>query len=152
FNLLDWPVSRAVLQPDGSCCGQASGSIAGRFDGCEIALMNQTDLNSLLPVILLTTWACALLAVDLWIPKDRKGLTALLAALGLILTLVASLLTAPGDGQTGFNGMVARDGFSGFLNALLIVIGLLGIAVGYGYIRRMNLERGEYYSLILFSV
>ncbi len=114
--------------------------------------MTQTDLFTLLPVILLTTWACALLLADLLIPKDRKGLTAALAALGLLLTLIVNLLTTPTDALTGFNNMVVRDGFSAFLNALLILIGLLGVAVGYGYIRRMNIERGEYYPLMLFSV
>jgi NADH-quinone oxidoreductase subunit N len=112
--------------------------------------MSQTDFATLFPLILLTTWACVLLLVDLFIPKERKGLTALLAALGLVVTLIAGLFT-PGS-SVGFNNMVVRDGFSSFLNVLLLLIGLLGIAVGYGYIRRMNIERGEYYSLILFSV
>ena len=37
--------------------------------------------------IILTVWACILLLLDLFIPKDRKGITALLAALGLAVTL-----------------------------------------------------------------
>jgi NADH-quinone oxidoreductase subunit N len=48
--------------------------------------------------------------------------------------------------------MVVADGFSTFVNALLLVSGLLGVALAYGYIRRMGLERGEYYTLLLFSV
>jgi NADH-quinone oxidoreductase subunit N len=38
------------------------------------------------------------------------------------------------------------------VNALLLVSGLLGIALAYGYIKRMGIERGEYYTLLLFSV
>src|SRR6185369_7890891 len=48
--------------------------------------------------------------------------------------------------------MVVLDGFSVFVNALLLVSGLLGIGLSFGYIKRMNLERGEYYTLMLFSI
>lgn len=113
--------------------------------------MNQNDFSTIFPLILLTTWACVLLIVDLFIPKERKGWTALLAALGLALTLGFSI-ASPADGMLGFKNMVVRDGFSNFLNALFCIIGLLGISVGYGYIRRINIERGEYYVLLLFSV
>ena len=113
--------------------------------------MTQADLNTIFPLILLTVWACALLLVDLAIPKERKGITALLAALGLALTLGFTLAQI-GIQQTGLNGMVVADGFSIFINALLLVSGLLGIALAYGYVKRMGLERGEYYTLLLFSV
>ena len=48
--------------------------------------------------------------------------------------------------------MVVLDGFSTFINALLLVSGMLGIALAYGYVKRMGIERGEYYILLLFSV
>ena len=114
--------------------------------------MSQTDLSTIFPLIFLTTWACVLLIVDLFIPKDHKGRTALLAAIGLALTLGFTLAGAANAETSGFNNMVKHDGFSTFLNALFCVIGLLGISVGYGYIRRMSIERGEYYVLLLFSV
>jgi NADH-quinone oxidoreductase subunit N len=113
--------------------------------------MTQIDLLTILPLIVLTAWACALLIVDLFVPQQRKGWTALLAAVGLALTMGISL--AQGSGElVGFKDMVVRDGFSGFLNVLFLLIGLLGVATGYGYIRRMNIERGEYYPLMLFSI
>jgi NADH-quinone oxidoreductase subunit N len=102
-------------------------------------------------VIALTLWACVLLVVDIFIPRESKGLTAFLAALGLALTLGITLMQT-GSRSLGFNGMVVLDGFSTFLNALLLFSGLLGIALAYGYIKRMGLERGEYYILLLFSV
>jgi NADH-quinone oxidoreductase subunit N len=48
--------------------------------------------------------------------------------------------------------MVVLDGFSSFLNVLFLASGLLSIAIAYGYLKRMGLERGEYYMLILFSL
>lgn len=113
--------------------------------------MNQVDFYVLLPLILLVAWACALLLADLFIPRERKWLTALLAALGLALTL-GFTLSQLGLQNSGFKGMVMVDGFSVFVNALLLLAGLLGVALAYGYVRRMGIERGEYYTLLLFSI
>ena len=115
--------------------------------------MTQADLNltTIFPLIFLTIWSCALLLVDLVIPGTRKGITALLAAAGLGLTLGFTLAQI-GAQQMGFHDMVVLDGFSIFVNALLLVSGLLGIALAYGYVRRMGIERGEYYTLLLFSI
>ena len=114
-------------------------------------MLQASDFSAFSPLILLTAWACVLLLVDLFIPKNHKGFTALLAALGMALTLVFTL-TKAGQQQIGFNGMVVLDGFAVFVNALLLVSGLLGVALAYGYLKRMGLERGEYYTLLLFSV
>jgi len=113
--------------------------------------MTQSDLYTILPIIILVAWACVLLLVDLFIPKERKGWTALLAAVGLAGTLGVTL-TQAGRELAAFNGMVMLDGFSSFLNALFLASGLLGIAIAYGYLRRMGIERGEYYTLLLFSI
>ena len=113
--------------------------------------MTQADFYTLLPIIVLTVWAVALLLVDLFIPKERKGWTALLAAAGLALT-AGFALSQTGQESYGFNGMVVLDGFSTFVNILLLFSGLMGIALAYSYLKRMGIERGEYYSLMLFSV
>lgn len=99
----------------------------------------------------LIAWSCVLLLVDLFIPKGRKGWTALLAALGLLLCLGLTISQA-GWVSSGFNGMVIHDGFSFFLNILFLGSGLAGIAVAFDYLRRMDIERGEYYILLLFSI
>ncbi len=113
--------------------------------------MTQVDFYVLLPLIILVTSACALLLADLFIPKERKWLTALLAAFGLALAL-GFTLSQLGLENTGFKDMVVVDGFSVFVNALLLLTGLLGVALAYGYLKRMGIERGEYYTLLLFSV
>jgi NADH-quinone oxidoreductase subunit N len=112
--------------------------------------MTRSDLYVILPSVILVAWACVLLLVDLFIPKGRKGWTALLASIGLAGALGITLAQA-GQSTTGFNGMVTLDGFSSFLNSLFLGSGLLGIAIAYGYLKRMGIERGEYYVLMLFS-
>ena len=113
--------------------------------------LTSLDYQVLTPYILLTVWACILLLVDLFIPKSRKGITALLSALGLAITLGFTLSQIGREGF-GFSGMVVLDGFSTFINALILVSGILGVALAYGYVKRMGLERGEFYVLLLFSV
>ncbi len=112
--------------------------------------MNYSDFYTILPLLILLGWACLLLLVDLFIPKERKGWTAVLAAVGLAGALGVTLAQA-GLERTAFNGMVTLDGFSSFLNGLLLTSGLLAVAIAYGYLKRMDIERGEYYVLILFS-
>ena len=112
----------------------------------------QVELTPILPLTFLVVWACVLLLVDLFIPADRKGMTAALSALGLALTLGWTLTQIGREPLVAFNGMVVLDGFSVFVNALLLVSGLLGIALSFGYIKRMKIERGEYYTLMLFSI
>lgn len=109
------------------------------------------NMNVVLPMVVLIAWSCVLLIVDLFIPKQHKGWTALLAALGLLLNLGLTV-TKVGQATAGFNGMVIQDGFSSFLNILFLGSGLAGIALAYDYIKRMEIERGEYYVLLLFSI
>ena len=85
--------------------------------------MTQVDFYVLLPLIILVTWACLLLLVDLFIPKKSKWLTAMLAAFGLAVAL-GFTISQVGRENSAFNGMVALDGFSVFVNALLLASGL----------------------------
>jgi NADH-quinone oxidoreductase subunit N len=111
---------------------------------------NYHDFTTILPVTVLTAWACVLLLLDVFLIK-RKGVTALLAAFGLAASLGLTIYQS-GMSVKGFSDMVALDGFSTYLNALQLVCGLLGIALAYAYVKRMGLERGEYYTLLLFSI
>jgi NADH-quinone oxidoreductase subunit N len=48
--------------------------------------------------------------------------------------------------------MVTLDRFASFLQVLFLGSGLFGVALAYGYLKRMGIERGEYYALLLFSL
>jgi len=113
--------------------------------------MTILDLLAILPLTVLTGWAVLLIVADLFIPRDRKSLTAILAAAGLLVTLALALMQA-GQERVAFNGMVVVDGFSIFLTVLFAASGLVGIALAYDYLKRMQIERSEYYILLLFSI
>ena len=112
--------------------------------------MTTQDLYAVLPLLIVVGWAALLLLIDLSIPQERKGWTALLAAVGLAAGLGITLAQA-GLERVAFSGMVTLDRFSTYLNALFLASGLLAVAIAYGYLKRMDIERGEYYVMILFS-
>jgi NADH-quinone oxidoreductase subunit N len=92
-----------------------------------------------------------LLLVDLWIPPSRKGITALLSAAGMVVTLFL-VVTRGGETRSAFGGSVQVDGFARFLDVIFLGSGLAGVALAHGYLKRLGLERGEYYSLLLVTI
>jgi NADH-quinone oxidoreductase subunit N len=113
--------------------------------------MTSSDFLAILPLIVLVSWALLVLLVDLWLPANRKWVTPLLAVAGLAAAMLLAILPIGYD-KVAFNGMVVNDGFARFLNVLFLGCGILGVAMAYEYLKRMGIERGEYYTLLLFSV
>lgn len=118
--------------------------------------MLNLNLQLLLPFLFTAGWAIFLLLVDLWIPAKRKGITAILSALGFAIGLVLAYrqFSLPGVrmGLTGLNDMVVVDGFSITLTMIFLTTGLVVTALASDYMRRMKIEKGEFYSLMFFSV
>jgi NADH-quinone oxidoreductase subunit N len=113
-------------------------------------MITVNDVLTLIAPTFLAACAILLLVADLFIPKGRKGLTAFLAALILGCTLGINL-AMNGRSTVGFNGMAVLDGFSVFANTIILGAGLAGVALAYDFLKRMNMEHSEYYSLMLFS-
>ncbi|MBM3144697.1 MAG: NADH-quinone oxidoreductase subunit N [Chloroflexi bacterium] len=112
--------------------------------------MTTTDFLSILPITILVAWASMILLVDVFNHK-QKWLSPLLAAVGLAVALSFSIAQS-GNSYAGFNGMVIVDGFTAFLDVLFCASGLAGIALAYDYNKRMGIDRGEYYVLLMFSI
>ncbi len=112
---------------------------------------NNGDLQTALPLIVLTAWASLLLLVVVFHKQARPGVMPLLSALGLIAAAVFVVLRFGHEAQA-FGGMLVVDGFSAAIDLLLVLAGLLTVALSYDYLKRMSLARGEYYVLMLFSI
>ena len=113
--------------------------------------MEFLDYLPILPLVFLVVWAVVLLTVDLWIPKNRKDITAALSAVGMVISLILSL-TRAGNIEPIFGGSIVVDGFATFLDAIFLFSGLAGIALAYQYLKRMGIERSEYYILLLITI
>ena len=97
--------------------------------------MTIIDLFSILPVIVLIVWALFLLLADLWLSKHKPGWTPILAVVGLLLSLAASVFQA-GENFSGFGGFILVDGFSNFLQPFFAITGILAIGLAYDYLKR----------------
>ncbi len=109
------------------------------------------NLVKIWPLIIIIIWACVLLLADLFIPKDKKAWTAILAATGMLVAIGFSIAQTGMDSEA-FGGMLAIDGFSQFLTILVLGSGLVAVMLSYDYLTRLGIQRGEYYVLLMFSI
>ena len=113
--------------------------------------MTLNDFYSILPAAILIVWALILLLADLWLSKHTPVVTPVLAVIGLVASIAGSVLYTS-NVTSGFGGFILVDGFSRFLVPLFAVTGIFAIALAYDYLKRMGIQRGEYYTLLLFSI
>ncbi len=104
-----------------------------------------------LPLLIVAGWAGVVLLVDLVLPDSRRGWAAALAGVGLLGGLVATIAQLDLQ-RSAFSGMVVVDGFSTFLNVVFLLAGLFGLALAHDYLKRMEMLRGEFYGLLLFTI
>ncbi|MCB1756580.1 MAG: NADH-quinone oxidoreductase subunit NuoN [Gammaproteobacteria bacterium] len=108
--------------------------------------MNETLLA--LPEIVLLTMTCVVLIVDLYLPKDKRGYTYVLAQLGLLLTLIACFSqSSVEEARLGFYGAYVLDPLSINLKAWIIGIVMAILLYSREYLKHRNMSRGEYYVL-----
>jgi NADH-quinone oxidoreductase subunit N len=103
------------------------------------------DLHPLMPELTMTALALVVLLLDLLIRK--KEVLALVSMAGAIF--VAWTLKA--SSGTTFSGMFVSDGYSTFFKLIFLVNVVLSVLISIKYIAVEKANRGEYYSLILFS-
>ncbi|PJF29054.1 MAG: NADH-quinone oxidoreductase subunit N, partial [Phototrophicales bacterium] len=115
-----------------------------------IPSLGDLNLYVALPAIFLALFTTFLLIIDLFIGKEHKNNTAFLALGALIVAFVWNLFTF-NTNTTAFLGMFVADSFSGFLNMVVLIGAMITILLSMDYMRRMGIEQGEYYSMVLFS-
>jgi NADH-quinone oxidoreductase subunit N len=102
------------------------------------------------PVLVLSVTALLLLVIDLLPPRDRKEHLGVVGLVGVVASLVVSLLFWGAD-ERSFRGMVVLDGFAIFFNLVIgFSVGLV-LLLSLDYVRRQGAESGEFYILVLLS-
>ena len=109
----------------------------------------------ILPVIIVTGWGLLLMVIDLILPDEKKGWAAWVSVIGLVLALVQSVALWGWSGGTfaarSDPAMIILDNYATFLNVTFLTTALLTVLMSGNYLRRMGLDRPEYYMLILIS-
>lgn len=109
------------------------------------------ELLLVLPPLIFALGGVVLLMVDLAIPRERKSLTAGMAAVVSAAAALCAILQW-GLAGSGFQGMISVDGVALALDALVGVIGVLTIGLSLRYNALRGILRGEFFVLMLFSL
>ncbi|MDO8587807.1 MAG: NADH-quinone oxidoreductase subunit N [Armatimonadota bacterium] len=103
------------------------------------------------PETIVAAAAMLILLAELMPARISKAAAPWIAALGLLASFIPMTTTGISV-RTGFSGMVVTDGFAVLMKAVLAVTGLLTIGFSTHYIKREDLDRAEYYALVLFAI
>lgn len=106
------------------------------------------SLGVIQPELILAGAAVLCILADLFWKDPDKSLCWILAAMGIVGALAATILSW-GIRQTGFYELVRMDNFSNFFNLIFLASGLLTLFLSDGFVRRERIAAGEYYSLLL---
>lgn len=108
------------------------------------------NLWAALPPIIVAVGACLLLLIDLFVPRTRKEVTAWLAAGTLVVAFIVNLLIYNSETEA-FLGLYRADPFTAFLNIVILITAFISILLSIDYLKRAGIERGEFYTLMLFT-
>jgi NADH-quinone oxidoreductase subunit N len=103
------------------------------------------DLTPMMPELVMTALALAVLLLDLVIKK--KEVLALISMAGVAF----ASLTLFGPSGSTFGTMYIADGYSTFFKLIFFINVILTVLISIKYIAIERVNYGEYYSLILFS-
>ncbi|MGQ9502524.1 MAG: NADH-quinone oxidoreductase subunit N [Anaerolineae bacterium] len=109
----------------------------------------ELNLMPLYPLLVITGWAVLVLLVDLFVHNQR--VLGYLALIGVIVTGVITFALWPGV-PTSFQNMAVSDASALFFNLVFLSAGVLGVLVAIDYLEHKDLQRGEYYVLLLFAL
>jgi NADH-quinone oxidoreductase subunit N len=119
------------------------------------SLINVSDLQLIIPELILTVCACAALVMEVILPYRKSKLTAYFSLTAIGLAFVSLVVQwwftrhlLPFD---GFYGMVRIDGFALLFKAIFLVSAGLAIGISTRYLDIEGEQHGEYYALVLFA-
>jgi NADH-quinone oxidoreductase subunit N len=112
----------------------------------EVPPLNFTPLA---PIVAVVVTAFLVMLFELFIGDKR--ILGYLSLLGLAVAAVYSVMLFGLPPGQAFQDMVVSDGYALILNFVFIITAMLSILISLSYLGDRNLQRGEYYALILFS-
>lgn len=111
----------------------------------------EINVTAIAPEIVMTLSALVVLLLEVFLKRrEKRGYLGVLSAIGVV---VAFFFTLPlmGAEMSAFGGMFTNDGYGLFFKVIFLLIAFLTLLISIGYARRVEIEGGEYYALILLA-
>jgi NADH-quinone oxidoreductase subunit N len=120
------------------------------------AIAKQTS-EFIMPEVVLALFACLALVLDVMLPRAQKRLVAWVSLTGVGLSFVSVfILYAHVKGRNApyvaFFDMIVLDNYAVVFKLIVLIGAALSILLSIRYLETEGEQRGEYYSLMLFSV
>ncbi|MCS7259714.1 MAG: NADH-quinone oxidoreductase subunit N, partial [Anaerolineae bacterium] len=109
----------------------------------------EIHLVPLYPLLVVIGWAVLVLLADLFVPDKR--ILGYLALVGVLAAGITTFALWPGV-SISFQNMFISDASALFFNLTFLSAGVLGVLVAIDYLECKDLQRGEYYVLLLFAL
>jgi NADH-quinone oxidoreductase subunit N len=114
--------------------------------------MEAIDLRPAVPAFILALTGLVVLLSQAFTPKGKTSPSVGLSVGGLLSALVAVWLMGQGRGVgTDLGGSLVADRFALAFQALILIVCLGTVLLSSSYLRATGLDRGEHYTLLLFS-
>ncbi len=114
------------------------------------AAVQIANFHRLLPEIVLCAFGILIMMVDPFVARANKKSMGWLAFIGAVLALISVHVVARDPGPA-YSDLISSDMFSVFLHITVIVAAILAILGSINYLEQENLQRGEFYALVLFA-
>lgn len=108
------------------------------------------DFLYTLPLLLISALALSAMLLDAF-GEQNKRMVAVYSAVGLGVVALSAVLVFPAQ-KVVFGGMVRSGGYASYFDILFCLAGILVILTGRSYLAKYDMEKGEFYTLTLFSV
>jgi NADH-quinone oxidoreductase subunit N len=108
------------------------------------------DLYRIAPELVLCAFGMLVMLLAPIVSKAKHGALEFIALLGAALALGATRLTATHPGAA-YSGLFRADAFNLFVHLIVIGVAFLAILGSTGYLKREDLDPGEFCALILFA-
>lgn len=107
------------------------------------------NLVALAPELAVIITAALVMLFDLFV-NDKRAL-GYLSLLGLAIAAIVTFSLFSASPAPAFQNMAVSDGYSLVLDLIFIATAALSVLIALSYLNDKELQRGEYYTLLLFS-
>lgn len=118
------------------------------------SLINVSDLQLIVPELILTVCACVALVMEVLLPYRKSKLTAYFSLVAIALAFISLAVQwryMQALPYEGFYGMVRIDGSALLFKAIFLFAAALAVGISTRYLDIEGEQHGEYYSLVLFA-